>query len=123
MGQKKILIVDDEPDVARMLGIRLKSQGYEIVTALDGIQGVTSAHREKPDLIILDVKMPGQDGYTVLENLKISMDTCLIPIMFISALPPQELAEKVVELGAAGFITKPYDAEDVISKVRNLIGE
>lgn len=119
---KKILIADDEPEIARMLGMRLKANGYEVVVALDGIQAVTLAHREKPDLIILDIKMPAQDGYTVFENLKTSRDTAMIPVMFISALPPDEVEKRVRESGAADFIPKPYDPEEVLAKVKNVIG-
>ena len=120
---KKILIIDDEPDVAALLGMRLKANGYDVATAFDGIQGIKQAHLLKPDLIILDIKMPGGDGYTVFENLKMSTNTNLTPIMFISALPPEEVKKKVAEIGAAGFIPKPYDPEEVVSKVKNLIGE
>ncbi len=120
---KKILIIDDEPDVAKMLGMRLKSSGYDVFNAFDGIQGVRQAHDLKPDLIILDIKMPGGDGYGVFEHLKMSMDTNLIPVMFISALPPEEAEKKVAQIGAAGFIPKPYNPDDVIAKVKKLVGE
>ena len=120
---KKILIIDDEPDVATLLGMRLKSKGYAVTTAFDGIQGVRQAQLLKPDLIILDIKMPGGDGYTVFEKFKMSMHTNLTPIVFISALPPEEVKKKVAEIGASDFIPKPYDPEEVVSKVKNLIGE
>jgi DNA-binding response OmpR family regulator len=118
---KKILIVDDEPDVIKMLGVRLKASGYEIISAQDGVQAVSIAHKEKPDMIILDIKMPAQDGYTVYENLKMAASTNLIPIIFLTALPPQEVEKKVKELGADGYISKPFEAEDILKKIKELM--
>lgn len=120
---KRILIADDEPDVVKMLGMRLKSYGYDVIAVYDGVMAVKLAHEEKPDLIILDIKMPGLDGYTVFENLKKSTHTNLTPIMFISALPPWQVEEKAAEIGADDFIPKPYDPEKVLEKVKKLIGE
>jgi DNA-binding response OmpR family regulator len=118
---KKILIVDDEPDVIKMLGVRLKASGYEIISAQDGVQAVSIAHKEKPDMIILDIKMPAQDGYTVYENLKMAASTNLIPIIFLTALPPQEVEKKVKKLGADGYISKPFEAEDILKKIKELM--
>ena len=71
MGQKKkILIVDDERDIVKALMIRLKGAGYDVVTAFDGAQAIFMAHKEKPDLIILDIRMPAGDGFSVAEKLK-----------------------------------------------------
>lgn len=120
---KTILIADDEPDVLKMLSMRLKAHGYEVMTAVDGLQAVTLAHRGKPDLIILDIKMPGQDGYTVYRNLKMSSHTMFIPIVFVSALPPEQVEEKAAELGAEDFIAKPFDSEEVIAKLKKILGE
>ena len=120
---KTILIADDEPDVLKMLSMRLKAHGYQVMTAVDGLQAVTLAHRGKPDLIILDIKMPGQDGYTVYRNLKMSTHTMFIPIVFVSALPPEQVEEKAAELGAEDFIAKPFDSEEVIAKLKKILGE
>ncbi len=118
---KKILIVDDEPDVIKMLGTRLQANGYEIVSAQDGIQAVSVAHKEKPDMIILDIKMPAQDGYTVYENLKMAASTNLIPIIFLTALPPEDVEKRVQELGADGYISKPFETEDILNKIKELM--
>jgi len=118
---KKILVVDDEPDIIKMLGARLKANGYEVISAQDGIQAVSVAHKEKPDLIILDIKMPAQDGYAVYQNLKMAASTSLTPIIFLTALPPEEVNKKVQELGADGYISKPFDTEDILSKIKELM--
>ena len=120
---KKILVADDEPDIVKMLSMRLKAHGYEVIAAFDGLQAVKEAYKEKPDLILLDIKMPAGDGYTVLENLKRSVQIRLIPIIFVSALPPREVEEKVAQLGAQGFIVKPFDSKELVAKVKKVLGE
>jgi len=120
---KKILIADDEPDIVKMLSMRLKAYGYEVMGVFDGLQAVREAYKERPDLIILDIKMPVGDGYTVFENLKRSVQIRLIPIIFISALPPREVEEKVAQLGAQGFIAKPFDSKELVAKVQKILGE
>ncbi len=120
---KKILVADDEPDIVKMLSMRLKACGYEVMGVFDGLQAVREAYKERPDLIILDVKMPVGDGYTVFENLKRSVQIRLIPIIFISALPPRQVEEKVAQLGAQGFIAKPFDSKELVAKVKKILGE
>ena len=120
---KKILIADDEPNTVWMLAMRLKAQGYQVISAFDGIQAVSFAHRQAPDLIILDIKMPAKDGYSVVETLKISRHTDSIPILFLSALPPAEVQEKAIELGVEGFIPKPFDPDEVLAEIDYFLGE
>jgi len=120
---KKILVADDEPDIVKMLSMRLKAHGYEVIAAFDGLQAVREAYKERPDLILLDIKMPAGDGYTVFENLKRSVQIRLIPIIFVSALPPREVEEKVEQLGAQGFISKPFDSKELVARVKKVLGE
>jgi DNA-binding response OmpR family regulator len=120
---KKILIADDEPDMVRMLANRLKANNYEVVAALDGMQALSAARREQPDLIILDVRMPARDGYSVLEALRLSAQTTLIPIVFLSALPASQVQERATELGAEGHFSKPFDSDEIVAKIREIIGD
>ncbi|MCF7916692.1 MAG: response regulator [Candidatus Omnitrophica bacterium] len=120
---KKILICDDELDLAQVVAMSLKAKGYQVFIAVDGMQSITIAHREKPDLILLDVKMPAGDGYTVYENLKKSTNTMLVPVVFFSALPAAELKEKVEKLGAAGYLTKPHDSKELILKIEKIFSQ
>ena len=120
---KKILVADDEPDIVKMLSMRLKAQGYEVIAAFDGLQAVREAYKQRPDLILLDIKMPIGDGYTVFENLKRSVQIRLIPIIFISALPPREVEEKTAQLGVEGFVPKPFDSKELIAKVKKILSE
>jgi DNA-binding response OmpR family regulator len=122
MGQKKkILVVDDERDIVKVLVIRLQSSGYEVITAFDGAQGVFMAHKEKPDLIILDIRMPAGDGFSVAERLKRSSHTWTIPIIFLTGSPEQEAEGRAMELGARFFIKKPYDPEELLDAVKRAL--
>lgn len=103
--------------------MRLKAHGYEVIAAFDGLQAVREAYKERPDLILLDIMMPIGDGYTVFENLKRSVQIRLIPVIFVSALPPREVEEKVAQLGAQGFIAKPFDSEELVAEVKKVLGE
>ncbi len=120
---EKILIADDEPDVVKILGMRLKANGYQIIAAHDGAAAIELAHYEKPDLIILDIKMPGTDGYSVFEELKASADTMSIPIVFFSALLPEQVQEKVTQLGAEGFVSKSADPDEILTKITEILGQ
>ncbi len=120
---KKILIVDDEPGVVKILGMRLKANGYQIITAHNGATAIELAYYEKPDLIILDIKMPGTDGYSVFENLKTSAKTMSIPIVFFSALLPEQVQEKATQLGADGFISKSADPDEILIKVTEILDQ
>jgi len=114
---KKILIADDEPDVVRVLATRLREHSYEVISALDGIQAVSHAHRERPDLILLDIRMPAKNGYAVLRSLRMSSHTDRIPVLLLSGLPQDHVREKVAELGVQGFISKPFDAAQVLDEI------
>jgi len=86
MVKKKILVVDDEEDVARALKIRLKANGYHVVLASDSVQAFSMANKEKPNLIILDIMIPGGGGFVVAERLKQSTATHDIPIIFLTGI-------------------------------------
>ena len=120
---KKILIADDEPNIVKLLSLRLKANNYNVVGAPDGVYAVSQAHAEKPDLIILDIRMPAGDGITVYENLKSSAATMNIPIIFITAHPNDEIRNKVFEMGAIDFIAKPFDDQELLAKVKKVLGE
>ena len=120
---EKILIADDEPGIVKILGIRLKANGYQIIAAHDGAQAIELAHQEKPDLIILDIKMPGTDGYGVFEELKASADTMSIPIVFFSALLPEQVQEKATQLGADGFVSKSANPDEILTKITEILGQ
>jgi DNA-binding response OmpR family regulator len=124
MGQKKrILIVDDERDIVKALMIRLQGAGYDVVTAFDGAQGVFMAHKEKPDLIILDIRMPAGNGFSVAQRLKRSIHTFTIPVIFLTGSPDKDAEEKAMALGARFYIKKPYDPEELLDAIRRALEE
>jgi DNA-binding response OmpR family regulator len=119
--KKKILVVDDERDIIRAVTIRLQTGGYEVVYAYDGAQGVFMAHKEKPDLIILDIRMPAGDGFTVAQRLKEAAQTAHIPILFLTGSPERSAEQKAQELGGRFYIKKPYDPEELLDAVRRAL--
>lgn len=121
MTKKRILVVDDEKDFVKMLQIRLEANGYEVIAAFDGIQGIMVAKREKPDLIILDVMMPAGDGYLVCERLKMSSFTWAIPVIFLSAKSRPEDEVKAYKAGAKYYLTKPYEPEVLLDTVKKAL--
>jgi len=124
MGQKKkILIVDDERDIVKALMIRLQGAGYDVVTAFDGAQSVFMAHKEKPDLIILDIRMPAGNGFSVAQKLKNSIQTFTIPVIFLTGSPERDAEEKAMALGARFYIKKPYDPEELLDAIRRALEE
>jgi len=119
--KKKILIVDDERDIVKAVMIRLQTSGYEVVTAFDGAQGVFMAHKEKPDLIILDIRMPAGDGFSVAQRLRKSIHTFQIPIIFLTGSPEKNSEQRAQEVGARFYIKKPYDPEELLDAVRRAL--
>jgi DNA-binding response OmpR family regulator len=122
MGErKKILIVDDERDIVQALTIRLKGAGYEVVSAFDGAQGVFVAHKETPDIILLDIRMPAGNGFSVIERLKGSSHTNNIPVIFLTGSPEKNTEERALELGARFYIKKPYDSEELLDAIKRAL--
>jgi DNA-binding response OmpR family regulator len=119
--KKKILIVDDERDIVKALTIRLQRAGYEVVTAFDGAQGIFMAHKENPDLIILDIRMPAGNGFSVAEKLKESTDTVAIPVIFLTGSPEENSEGKAMALGARFYVKKPYDPEELLDAIRRAL--
>lgn len=116
-----ILVVDDTPDNLRLLSIMLTSRGFEVRKALNGKMALTACQMVLPDIILLDINMPGMDGYQVCQRLKADEKTCGVPVIFISAL--DDVLDKVKAFGMGGvdYITKPFHGAEVISRIENQI--
>jgi len=119
MAKNKILVVDDEEDMAKALNLRLKANGYNVVFASDSVQALTIANQENPDLILLDIMIPGGGGFVVAERLKQSAATHRIPIIFLTGIPGGE--ERAYKLGASGYIMKPYQPEELMEAIHNAL--
>jgi DNA-binding response OmpR family regulator len=119
---KKILIVDDDKNIVSLLVSRLRANGYDVVVAFDGVGAVSQAHKERPDLILLDIRMPGGGGASVYDNLLISSETMTIPIIFMTAYSEDEKFQKLVE-GKAAYLVKPFDMNLAMAEIRKILGD
>lgn len=123
MEKSRILIVDDDEELVKILSFNLNIEGYTVSTAFDGMSAVMRAHKDKPDLILLDIIMPGGDGFNVMEKLNISTKTCTIPVIMLSGIPKDELGEKALEAGVQNYFTKPFDMEELMNHIKGLLVE
>ena len=114
-----ILVVDDQPDNLRTLAAILGAEGYKVRKAVSGEIALETASSQPPDLILLDIRMPQMDGYTVCFSLKASDTTREIPVIFLSALGDTADKVKAFAFGAVDYITKPFQAEEVIARVKH----
>ncbi len=119
--KEKILIVDDEKDIVKMLDYNLKKEGFRTAFAYNGEKAFESAKKEQPDIIILDVMLPGMDGLEVCKALKKEAGTCSIPIIMLTAKTQE--SDKVVglELGADDYVTKPFSPRELIARVKAVL--
>ncbi len=123
-GKKNlILLVEDEIEPAILLQEFLELQGYAVELAKDGIEGVALAKKIVPDLILLDIMLPGMDGMNVLLNIKSKPELVAIPIIMCTALNGIKEVERCCKWGAVGYITKPYELSRVLEKVSLALAE
>ncbi len=118
MPGDKILIVDDEKDILELIGYNLEREGYQIVKALSGEEALRSSRLEKPDLILLDLMLPGIDGLEVLKKLKIDSKTVNIPTVLLTAKGEEADIVTGLELGADDYITKPFSPRVLLARIR-----
>jgi len=115
---KRILLVEDEENIARVTALRLKSVGYELLLSKDGEEGLQKAKETFPDLVLLDINMPKMDGFAVCRELKKDPLYQNIPIIMFTARQLESDLAKVKEVGADGYMSKPYTSEDLLAKVK-----
>lgn len=121
MTDAQILVVDDEPDILSVLVYHLSREGYRVTTAVNGQGALQAAESERPDLIILDLMLPGMDGYEVLHRLRRDERTQTIPIILLTARREEEEKVKGFETGADDYITKPFSARELALRVEALL--
>jgi CheY-like chemotaxis protein len=119
----KILIVEDDPDTRELLKARLKVHGYETAFAFDAVTAISVAREEKPDLILLDMGLPGGDGVVVMDRLKTFPALAHIPVIVVSARDASTTEPRAAEAGASAYVQKPIDNEQLMSAVRKALGE
>jgi two-component system KDP operon response regulator KdpE len=110
-----VLVVDDEPGLARALAINLRAHGYDVATAADGASALTGASRQPPDLVVLDLGLPDMDGVDVVAGLRVWLDA---PIIVLSARHAQEQKVAALDAGADDYVTKPFGMAELLARVR-----
>jgi DNA-binding response OmpR family regulator len=123
MSGKKIMLVEDDKDTVRAMAVRLKSQGYNLVVATDAISAISMARRENPDLIVLDLGLPGGDGFVVMERLKSNFALMLVPIIVVSARDPLMNEERALAAGAEAFLQKPVDNTEFLKAIEETLAK
>jgi PleD family two-component response regulator len=114
-----ILIVDDVPKNLQVLGNILNKAGYKISAALNGEQALKIISKAKPDLILLDIMMPGLSGFDVIKELKSNEETVEIPVIFLTAKTEKDDVIQGIELGAVDYLTKPFNSTELLARVKN----
>ncbi|GAC1606376.1 MAG: hypothetical protein NVS3B21_36190 [Acidimicrobiales bacterium] len=117
-----ILVVDDDPVIQRLLAVNFEMEGYRVVTAGDGVEGLERVVDDRPDLILLDVMMPRMDGIAVVRKLKADPATAAIPVILLSAKAQSTDISGGLDAGADDYVTKPFDPLELLDKVGVLIG-
>ena len=119
----RILLVDDEPSIVKMVGKRLEVEGFDVLIAMDGQAGLAKAQTEHPDLIILDLMLPKLNGYEVCTMLKQDSRYQKIPILLFTAKTQEKDEQLGRECGANAYIRKPFRAQELIEQIRKLIAQ
>jgi DNA-binding response OmpR family regulator len=117
----KILFVDDEPDLVSTAECRLKWADFDVVTALNGKEGLDKAETEKPSLILLDTNMPVMNGYEMLEQLRKNPQLKNIPVIMLTAMCEAQDIAKASSYGIADYVTKPFDFTELVEKITNVL--
>lgn len=122
MSQKKrILLIEDEEEIATIIKLQAELAGYKLHVEVDGINGYKAIEREKPDMVILDVMLPGQNGFDVCRKIKSSIELRSIPVIIVSGKTDELDIVLGLELGADDYITKPFSIKILLSKIKTLL--
>jgi two-component system alkaline phosphatase synthesis response regulator PhoP len=120
---KKILVIEDDPATLRLVDYSLKQEGYQLITASNGLDGIRKAIGESPDLLILDVMLPGMDGFEICYQLKSEPSTAKLPILMFSAKAQEIDKNTGIRVGADDYLTKPSAPSEIVSHVEKLLAK
>ncbi len=120
MPDRKVLLIEDDPDVRLGLAVRLKANHFDVFCAQDANSGWCAAQQHRPDVIILDLGLPGDNGYVVLHKLAASRQLAAIPVIVLSACDKKVHEPKVRKAGARVFCQKPIDHEELLARIRQI---
>ncbi len=119
--QKKILVIDDEEDIQKLLKIRFEQEDFKVVAARDGDVGVKTAEQELPDIVLLDIMMPRMDGYSCLKEIRKLPKTRDIPILMLSGKEEEKVRDLFAFQKISGYIEKPFELDDIVVKVKEIL--
>ena len=120
MSKKRVpvvLIIDDDPDIVNLAEIVLTDQGYKVQTALNGRQGMVAAFTSPPDLILMDVNMPGRDGLTLLKDIRSQPDMANLPVIMLTGSSRPEVVSSAIHSKVNDFLLKPFDLDTLVERV------
>lgn len=118
---EKILVIEDDPNALRFIEYTLEQEGYQVLSAKDGLEGIKKARDEHPSLIVLDIMLPGLDGYALCQQLRQKPETSLFPILMLSAKARQDDKDIGLRMGADDYLAKPADPSVILAKVKTLL--
>ena len=121
MRKKMVLLVDDDPTHLLMIAKPLKNAGYEVLEARDGVEAIRIARQETPDLMLLDLGLPGQDGFAVMERLKMVSSTAKIPVIVVSARDAASVEADFKRSGALAYLVKPVNVKGLVKVVTQIL--
>ena len=119
----KILVIDDELNLRKLVKTNLAARGYQVAVAADGEEGLRLARLERPDLILLDLMLPGMSGWDVLMALKTNQKLRKVPVIIMTAATPEGEEYKIRSMRAAGYLAKPFGADELTRQVKQVLGE
>lgn len=118
---EKILVIEDDASTMRFIEYTLEQEGYEVITATDGLEGLRKAQDEHPDLVLLDIMLPGLDGYEVCYQLRQKPETTVLPILMLSAKARQHDKDIGLKVGADDYLVKPADGSEIVARIKTLL--
>lgn len=121
MPDPTVLVVDDDPVIVRLLEITFAMEDFAVLAAVDGVEGLEMATAKHPDVVVCDIMMPRLDGLDLVKALKAAPDTAHIPVVLLSAKAQIADLEAGAEVGAAAYVTKPFEPFDLIDQVRAIL--
>ena len=121
--EHKVLIIEDDPATSRLVEYSLRHAGYQVIRAANGLEGIRMARSEAPDLVILDVMLPGLDGYEICHRLKGDAATARLPILMFSAKAQEIDRNTGLKVGADEYLTKPAAPADIVGRVQKLLAK
>ncbi len=121
VGKMTVLVIDDDPVILELLRVNFEIEGFDVICATDGEEGLQRAHDERPDVVISDIMMPKRDGLQVLSDLKADPRTEDLPVILLSAKAQRSEVQHGLDMGADDYITKPFDPLELIDRLNAVV--